>query len=90
MSYDIYVDGECKGQIASNNGWHETAEYLLRHGGQECALLAHTGESHQAHTLSDELHKIGGEASTDIASVIKSIAMHNAKHGHIGITQEEL
>jgi hypothetical protein len=90
VSYDIYVDNANKGQVASNGGWHETARYMEKHGGEHAKVLATTGECENAHALSQDIHAIRKQATPDVESVLKHIARYDSKHSHIGISQEEI
>lgn len=88
MSYDLFVDNENIGQIASNGGWHDTAEYLDKHGKVEAKRLVNQGVSFDTTTLDEELESIAKSAPAGVKSIIEEIRSHLAKADHVGISQE--
>lgn len=89
MSYDLMIDDEAVDQVASNNGWHETADFLRRKGKSESNALATDGVSTNPDELVKELEALAKEAPSDIRSVIEGICAHakKAEH-HVGVSQE--
>lgn len=88
MSYDLFVDDDNKGQIASNGGWKATAAWLDKQTG-ELKTLALEGVSTDPKAIVSELNSVISTAPKEVRSILESIQLHaNEAVDHIGIGQE--
>lgn len=72
MSYELFVDGESRGQVASNNGWSEAA-VVLEGAGERAALLVKYGMVQNPIRLRREIESILSLATVPVASVLREL-----------------